>query len=188
MKLLPCDAPRRSAINPHLTRIWSQFGRGSRPRAGGTARVHAPRKEPRPRGGTSATPPPSELPRPTALFQVQMHFFFFKFNLLLAISEPTFPGWFSILPDRSLYTAGDVSIPPPPPGTVEGPQETVPRGQGRCVWFPACPWGLHSLLRFLCFPRGKKIKKKKESKLAHWGRFPQALTALMIIGLWMLVN
>jgi len=32
------------------------------------------------------------------------------------------------------------------------------------------------------------LEGEKKKTLAHWGRFPQALTVLMIIGLCMLVN
>lgn len=141
MKLLPCDAPRRSAINPHLTRIWSQFGRGSRPRAGGTARVHAPRKEPRPRGGTSATPPPSELPRPTALFQVQMHFFFF-FNSICFWPSPSRPppaGSPFCQIDRSTLQVTSAS--PPAPGDCRRPTGDSSARPGEMCVVPCLPLG-----------------------------------------------
>lgn len=145
MKLLPCDAPRRSAINPHLTRIWSQFGRGSRPRAGGTARVHAPRKEPRPRGGTSATPPPSELPRPAALFQVQMHFFFFFLihfasgHLRADLPRPSPAGSPFCQIDRSTLQVTSAS--PPAPGDCRRPTGDSSARPGEMCVVPCLPLG-----------------------------------------------
>ena len=44
---LKCEAPQRSPINPNLMCIWSQFGRGNRPRTEETACVHAWKKKKR---------------------------------------------------------------------------------------------------------------------------------------------
>lgn len=66
MKLLLCAAQIRCTtkrpINPNLTCICSQFGRGNRPGAEDTACAHA--VAPRPRRGTSATTGPLFPPCP----------------------------------------------------------------------------------------------------------------------------
>lgn len=114
------SAPRRGPINPNLTCVWSQCGRGSRPGGGETARVHGVAPYPRQRTLGTLRPRPSSEPAGQSRVRLPL-----LFNLPSASSALTSPGHFSsllrtVIPHctRRVGTS---------PGTAKGPQVTGQR-------------------------------------------------------------
>lgn len=143
MKLLPCTAQirctQRSCINSNLTCIWSQFDRGSRPRAEATA-VCMPEKGP---AATlwglrdSSTLSGLHTHSPAAGAAVLLT------QLASRLLHTDLP-WSVLTPLRVVLLHCKL-------WDCHGPQVTVPRGQGRCLRHLACSGHCHSLPMFLCF-------------------------------------
>lgn len=94
--------------------------------------------------------------------------------MLLAISEPTFPSWFSILPDRSLYTAGDVSIPcPAPRGLSKAHRRQFREARGDVCGSLLAPGVSTAFSGFCVFLEEKKLKKRKKASLLTGAGFPK---------------
>lgn len=142
------SAPQRSSINSNLTRIWSQFGRGNRPRTEETARVHAPKKASRPSQGNFATPVPAQLSKSTGLFQVQLHIF-------TCLLPP--PCWPSLVHsplcwEPSFYIVKCVNVSPGDCPRATGDNSKRPGYQSMV---PSLLWGVSTAFSGFCdFPEG----------------------------------
>lgn len=135
------NAPQRSSINPNLTCIWSQFGRGNRPRTEGTACVRAQKRRLRIHIRGLFWLPDSLHAELAGLFRGRVRIF-----TQFVLRPPPFwpsPAQFSaLLREQAFYKAEPLDF---SPGTAYGPQEKghVPRPRVRRLglgWgiLPAC--------------------------------------------------
>lgn len=99
---LKFNAPQRSSINPNLTCIWSQFGRGKRPRTEGTVCVHAQKEGSKSTSGDFSDSQTLHA-EPAGLFREQVCIFI---QFVLLLSHPDLPRPVLCSADRAVTLQG----------------------------------------------------------------------------------